>query len=250
MSNQSSQQSPDTVNSNKQLGLRKFSPMIIQTKEELLEAMKQGRIKSTKYNLLSDREKLFVELVCFGGYTGEQAVRAVVPGSKSPGAIANRIMSNPDVVETINELTVAKDRKFAAEISSARDMALDKLKFIMATTTDPALAASCAKIIMDKAEVYSKQANQKEDEPVGAVRFNIRVDNVNVNGAESPKKEEPVIIELTPEEINKAVGHEVINENTGEAIEPVSTDINPETGLPYVLKYEAINNYDDDGGNN
>lgn len=245
MSNQPNQQSPDTVNSNKQLGLRKFSPMIIQTKEELLEAMKQGRIKSTKYNLLSDREKLFVELVCFGGYTGEQAVRAVVPGSKSPGAIANRIMSNPDVVETINELTVAKDRKFAAEISSARDMALDKLKFIMATTTDPALAASCAKIIMDKAEAYSKQANQKEDEPVGAVRFNIRVDNVNVSGAGSPKKEEPVIIELTPEEINKAVGHEVINEDTGEAIEPVSTDVNPETGLPYVLKYEGINNYED-----
>lgn len=245
MSNQDNQPSPDTVNSNKQLGLRKFSPMIIQTKQELLEAMKQGRIKSSKYNLLTDREKLFVELVCFGGYTGEQAVRAIVPGTKSPSAIANRIMSNPDVVETINELSVAKDRKFAAEISSARDMALEKLKFIMATTTDPALAASCAKIILDKSEFYSKQTEAKDDEPVGAVRFNIRVDNVNVNGASSPKKEEPVIIELTPDEINKAVGHEVINEETGEAIEPVSTEINPETGLPFVLKYEGINNYDE-----
>ena len=154
-------------------------------------------------------------------------------------------MANPDVVETINELSIAKDRKFAAEISSARDMALDKLKFIMSTTSDPALAASCAKIILDKSEFYSKQTERKDDEPVGAVRFNIRVDNVNVHGAESPKKSEPVIIELSPEEINKAVGHEVVNPETGQAIEPVSTDINPETGLPFVLKYESINNYEE-----
>ena len=242
----SDQNQPDTVNSSKMLGLRKFTPMIIQTKEELMEAMRQGKLKSSKYNLLSDREKLFVELVCFGGYTGEQAVRAIVPGTKSPGAVANRIMSNPDVVETINELSVAKDRKFAAEISSARDMALEKLKFIMTNTSDQALAASCAKIILDKSEFYSKQTEKKDDEPVGAVRFNIHVDNVNVRGAESPKKEEPVIIELTPEEVNAAVGHEVINEETGQAIEPVSTEINPDTGLPYVLKYEGINNYEDD----
>ncbi len=244
MSNQDNQ-SQGSVNSNKQIGLRKFTPMVIQTKEELLIAMKEGRLKTAKYNLLNDREKLFVELVCFGGYTGEQAVRAIVPGTKNPGAIANRLMSNPDVVETINELSVAKDRKFAAEISSARDMALDKLKFIMATTTDPALAASCAKIILDKSEFYSKQTEHKDDEPVGAVRFNIRVANVNVNGAPSPKKDEPVIIELSPDEINKAVGKEVINEETGETIEPVNTEINPDTGLPFVLKYEGIDNYSD-----
>lgn len=243
--NQQKQLPTGTVNSSKELGLRKFSPMVIQTKEELMEAMKQGRLKTSKYNLLSDREKLFVELVCFGGYTGEQAIRAIVPGSKSPGAIANRIMSNPDVVETINELSVAKDRKFAAEISSARDMALDKLKFIMATTTDPALAASCAKIILDKSEFYSKQTENKDDEPVGAVRFNIRVDNVNVNGSSSPKKDEPVIIELSPDEINKAVGKEVINAETGEVTEVISSEVNPETGLPFVLKYEGINNYED-----
>lgn len=242
MSNQD-KQSQDSLNSSKQIGLRKFTPMIIETKEELMIAMKEGRIKSSKYNLLNEREKLFVELVCFGGYTGEQAVRAIVPGTKSPSAIANRIMSNPDVVETINELSVAKDRKFAAEIASAREMALDKLKFIMATTSDPNLAASCAKVILDKSEFYSKQVEQKDDEPVGAVRFNIRVDNVNVNGAESPKKSEPVIIELTPEEINKTVGKEVVNEETGEVIDPPVSEINPETGLPYVLKYEGIDNY-------
>jgi len=240
MMNSPENKSPDTINSSKQIGLRKFTPMIIETKEELIAAMQQGRIKTTKYNLLSDKEKLFVELVCFGGYTGEQAIRAIVPGSKSPSAIANRIMSNPDVVETINELSVAKDRKFAAEISNARDMALDKLKFIMSTTSDPALAASCAKIILDKSEFYSKQTEGKEDEQVGGVRFNIRVDNVNVNGAESPKKTEPVIIELTPEEINKTVGRDVVSEETGEVIE---SDINPETGMPYVIKYEGIDNY-------
>ena len=65
MSEQTNQQQ-DTVNSSKQLGLRKFTPMIIQTKEELMIAMKEGKIKSSKDNLLSDKEKLFVELVCFG----------------------------------------------------------------------------------------------------------------------------------------------------------------------------------------
>ncbi len=235
----------DSVNSSKAIGLRRFTPMIIQTKEELLEAMKQGRIKSSKYNLLNEKEKQFVELVCFGGYTGEQAIRAIVPGSRSPSAIANRIMSNPDVVQTIEELSVARDRKFAAEIASARDMALEKLKFIMATTSDDTLAASCAKTIMDKAEFYSKQADNKEDEQVGGVRFNIRVDNVNVEGSKSPKNSEPVIIELTPEEINRTVGKEVVNPETGETIDNTPKEVNPETGLPYVLKYEAIDNYND-----
>ena len=246
----SDQNQHDTVNSSKMLGLRKFTPMIIQTKEELMEAMRQGKLKSAKYNLLNDKEKMFVELVCFGGFTAEQAVRAIVPGTKSPGAAANRLMANPDVVQTIEELSVAKDRKFAAEIASARDMALDTLKFIMTTSSDPALKASCAKIILDKSEFYSKQTDKKDDEPVGGIRFNIKVDNVNVNGAQSPKQNEPVIIELSPEEINKAVGHEVINEETGQAVEPVSHDVNPDTGLPYVLKYEGIDNYTDNGDEN
>lgn len=241
--NETNQQPQDTVNSSKQLGLRKFSPMIIQTKEELIEALDQGRIKSSKYNLLTEREKRFVQLICFAGYTGEQAVRVIVPGTKNSTLIANRIMSNPDVIQTIEELSVAKDRKFAAEIASARDIALEKLKYIMTSTDDPALAASCAKIILDKSEFYSKQADKRDDEPVGGVRFNIRVDNVNVNGAESPKKSEPVIIELSPEEINKAVGKEVINEETGEAIEVITPEVNPDTGMPYVLKYEGVDNY-------
>lgn len=235
----------DTVNSSKQLGLRKFSPMVLQTKEELMEALDQGRLKSSKYNLLDQREKRFVQLVCFAGYTAEQAVRVIVPGTKNAGLIANRIMANVDVIETINELSVAKDRKFAAEIANARDVALDKLQYILATTSDEALAASVAKIILDKSEFYSKRGERKEDEPVGGVRFNIRVDNVNVNGAQSPKKDEPVIIELTPKEINAAVGREVVDEESGQALEGVDSEVNPETGLPYVLKYEGIDNYND-----
>ena len=121
-------------------------------------------------------------------------------------------------------------------------MALDKLKFIMATTSDPALAASCAKIILDKSEFYSKQNETPKDESVGGVRFNIHVANVNVNGAESPKKDEPVIIELSPEEINKAVGKEVVDDS-GEVIDSLVKEVDPETGMPYVLKYEGIDNY-------
>ena len=245
MENKTNLPSQDTLNSSKQLGLRKFSPMVLQTKEELMEALDQGRLKSTKYNLLDQREKRFVQLICFAGYTAEQAVRVIVPGTKNASLIANRIMANQDVIDTINELSVAKDRKFSAEIANARDVALDKLQYIMSTTTDEALAASCAKIILDKSEFYSKQGEQKENEPVGGVRFNIRVDNVNVHGAESPKKSEPVIIELTPEEKNRAVGREVVDVETGQPIEGVDPEVNPETGLPYVLKYEGINNYED-----
>lgn len=239
-----SESQQDTVNSNKKIGLRKFTPMVIQTKEELMEAMRQGRMKTSKYNLLNDKEKLFVELVCFGGYTGEQAIRVIVPGTKNPMAIANRLMSNPDVGETIDELSIAKDKKFKAQIQSNKEMALEKLMYIMNTTNDEALAASVAKTILDKAEFYAKQNETKDDEPVGGVRFNIRVDNINVSGTESPKKTEPVIIELTPEEINKSVGKTVIDE-TGEVIESTPTEINPDTGMPYVLKYEGIDNYND-----
>lgn len=239
-----SESQQDTVNSNKKIGLRKFTPMVIQTKEELMEAMRQGRMKTSKYNLLNDKEKLFVELVCFGGYTGEQAIRVIVPGTKNPMAIANRLMSNPDVGETIDELSIAKDKKFKAQIQSNKEMALEKLMYIMNTTNDEALAASVAKTILDKAEFYAKQNESKDDEPVGGVRFNIRVDNVNVNGTESPKKSEPVIIELTPEEINKSVGKTVIDES-GTVIESIPTEINPDTGMPYVLKYEGIDNYNE-----
>ena len=207
---------------------KKFNPMILQTKEELEIALKQGKLKTAKYNLLSDSEKRFVELVCFGGYTGEQAVRAINPGTKNPYAIANQVMANQDVKETIEELTLARDMKFKSEIVSARDMALSKVQYIMMTTKDETLAASCAKIILDKAEAAVKDSAKKPEEPVGQVKFNIQVENV-YNGGASPKVNDPVIIELTDEEINP----EEVKEKTAKAA------VDPDTGLSYTLHYQS-----------
>lgn len=235
---------PEQKSSDKKIGLaRAFQPMILQTKEELLVAMKSGQLKTSKYNLLNDQEKMFVELVCFGGYTAEQAMRVISPGCRNPAALANRMMTSTAVSETMEELTVAKTKKFSAEIASARDMALAKLQYIMTTTDDPNLAASCAKTILDKSEALLKQAEKKDDEPVGQVKFNIQVENVYTGGS-SPKKDEPVIIEISPEE-----------EKIVEALEakPKSKpkQINPDTGLPFVLHYEGVDNYnEDDGGDN
>lgn len=229
-----------------------FNPMILQTKEELSVALKQGKLKTAKYNLLSESEKQFVELVCFGGYSGEEAVRAINPGVKNPYSIANTVMSNPDVAATIQELTVAKDTRFKSEISSARDMALAKLQYIMATTKDESLAASCAKVILDKAETAIRDVTKgnKEDESVGAVKFNIQVENV-YNGNASPKNSEPVIIELTDEEINPAVqeAKEHLEELNSQIVESegkvgIHRGVN-ESGMPYTLHYEGVDNYND-----
>jgi len=238
--------SADMNSSNKKIGVqRAFEPLILQTKEELLVAMKQGKLKTSKYNLLNETEKLFVELVCFGGYTGEQAVKVISPGTKSCLAVANRIMANPAVVDTMNELTIAKDKKFAAEVSSAKEMALAKLQFIMATTEDQSLAASCAKTILDKAEAYSKASERKEDEGIGQVKFNIQVENV-YTGKGGPATDEPVIIELSPDEIKGSTVVDVKVDEKGKEI-PEDRPVNPETGMPYTLHYEGVDNYTDSG---
>ena len=227
---------------------RVLQPMILQTKEELLVALKQGQIKTSKYHLLNDTEKLYIELVCFGGYTGEQAVKAIQPGIRNATAAANKMLANPDVVATMEELTVAKDMKFKAEVSSARDMALAKLQYIMTTTSDDSLAASCAKTILDKAEASLKGSSNK-DEPVGQVRFNIQVENLYAGpGTQSPLQEEPVIIELTPEEIDPSIREaKKVKDKLEKRIQEIndSTDVNPETGLKYTLNYEGIDNYHD-----
>ena len=56
---------------------RTFTPDIISTKENLLTALRTGDIKSSKYNLLNEEEKLFVELVVFGDYNAEQAMMSI-----------------------------------------------------------------------------------------------------------------------------------------------------------------------------
>lgn len=226
---------------------RIFKPMILQTKEELLTALKAGQLTTSHYNLLDEQQKIFVELVCFGGYTAEEAMRVIIPTAKNPAALANRMLANKDIVITMDELTVAKTSRFKAEISSARDMALEKLQYIMSTTKDDSLAASCAKVILDKAGDALKDGKDK-DEAVGQVSFNIQVENVYTPGA-SPKQSEPVIIELTPEEIDSSIAEtKEIKEKLDKDIkkrkeELGQADVNPNTGLPYVLHYEGVNNY-------
>lgn len=226
---------------------RIFKPMILQTQEELLAALKAGQLTTSHYNLLDEQQKIFVELVCFGGYTAEDAMRCILPTAKNAAALANRMLANKDVVTTMDELTVARNTKFKAEVSSARDMALEKLKYIMTTTNDESLAASCAKVILDKAGDALKSDKDKE-EPVGQVSFNIQVENVYAPGT-NPKQDEPVIIELTPEEIDPAIAETKAIKGKLDADikkrkeELGQAEVNPNTGLPYVLHYEGIDNY-------
>jgi hypothetical protein len=235
---------------------RALQPKILETKEELLIALKSGQLKTSKYNLLSPNEKMYVELVVFGGYTGEQAVRCISPTVKNAAAISNRMLANPAVADTLEELSIQKDKKFMAEISSVRDMALSKLKYIMTTTSDQSLAASCAKVILDKAEAMMKNMDKKEEQ-VGGVRFNIQVENVYTGGA-TPASSEPVIIPIDIEEEEqvivekKAIEKELDNQIASKKaklrdlkakVEPQS--VNPSTGLPYVIAYEGVDNYTD-----
>lgn len=235
---------------------RALQPKILETKEELLIALKSGQLKTSKYNLLGPKEKLFVELVCFGGYTGEQAVKCINPSVKNTTAIANRLLADPNVADTLEELSIAKDKKFMAEVSSARDMALAKLKFIMSTTNDQSLAASCAKVILDKAEAVMKNHDKKEEQ-VGGVRFNIQVENV-YTGAGTPHTNEPVIIPIEADYEDTLIREKMEEENRldGEikaknarlrAINRKLKEepVNPNTGLPYTIAYEGVNNYED-----
>lgn len=235
---------------------RALQPKILETKEELLIALKSGQLKTSKYNLLSPNEKLYVELVVFGGYTGEQAVKCISPTVRNAQAISNRMLANPAVAETLEELSIQKDKKFMAEISSARDMALSKLKYIMSTTSDQSLAASCAKVILDKSEAIMKNHDKKEEQ-VGGVRFNIQVENVYTGGA-TPASAEPVIIPIDVEDeqiivekkaIEKQLDSQIASKKAkltalNKKVDPPK--VNPSTGLPYVIAYEGVDNYTDE----
>ena len=232
---------------------RVLVPRILETKQELLSALKAGQLKTSKYNLLNEKQRLYVELVVFGGYTGEQAVKCIDPAVRNPLAIANRIASDPLVQETLEELSIAKDKKFTAEISSARDLALQKLQYIMVTSKDEALQATCAKVILDKAEATMKN-KQQVDEGVGQVSFKIQVENLYTGGAVPPSSE-PVIIPIDAEEVDRELYKErellatevkqekqklkELKKKTSNQNLPV----NPDTGLPYTIAYEGIDNY-------
>jgi len=229
---------------------RILQPTILETKQELLTALKTGQIKTSKYNLLNDVEKTFVELMVFGDYTAAQAVRVMNPTTIHPAAIGNKYLANPDVAATIEELSIQRDKKFMAELSTAQDMALNKLKYIMGTTKDDALAAACAKTILDKAE--KRLVKNEKDEPVGQVRFNIQVENIYANGL---KPTEQIIIpiedaEFEEMEANKKEQLIKIDKEIQDRRAKLKEDrgskppINKKTGLPYTLAYEAVNVYD------
>ena len=230
-------------------GSRILQPKVIETKQQLLQALKNGELQTSKYNLLNQNEKLFVELVAFGDYTGEQAIRVIDPMIRAPQAAANRLLANPNIAATLEELTIQRDKKFMAEVSTARDMALNKLKYIMTTTKDDALAAACAKTILDKANDAMKNTN-KQEEQVGQVRFAIQVDNVYTGPVQNNyNKEEPVIITLEDQEEEKLRAEK--SQLQGEVDElkkkvPRSQPVNPSTGLPYIISYEGVNAYEGD----
>lgn len=230
--------------------MRVLQPKIIETKQQLLQALKNGELQTSKYNLLNQNEKLFVELVAFGDYTAEQAVRVIDPTIRAPQAAANRLLANPNVADTLEELTVQRDKKFMAEVSTARDMALNKLKYIMTTTKDDALAAACAKTILDKANDVMKNS-KKEEEPVGQVRFAIQVENVYTGDVSNNyNKEEPVIITLEDQEEASLKAEKAQLEKDVKELKqkknPVQQSVNPATGLPYIISYEGVNAYEGD----
>lgn len=218
--------------------VRKFEPMVITTKEELLLALKTGDIKTSKYNLLTEDQKLFVELIVFGGYTAQEAIKMVRPKAKSFKALANRWTALPNVAETLEELSQSKDRKFMAEISNARDMALSKLQFIMSTTKDDSLAAVCAKTILDKAEkaVASKDS---ESNVVEGIKFAIELAK-EVNSATNYNKDAVIIIPEDP--VIDADVEDVVEEDR-DLLEEVKGPSKSDKGLSYTLNYESVDNY-------
>lgn len=238
---------------------KEFSPIILQDKQEFLSLLKAGKFKYSKYNVLNDQEKTFVELVVFGGYTGEQAIKAIDPTVRNPKLIANRMVSNPDVAASLEELSMQKDKKFMTELSEARELALSKLLYIMANTEDHSLAAAVAKTIID-ASGKAVAANAKKDEgQVGQVKFSIQVENAYM-GQEMPIKPKPEPVVITVEdaqvaEVQKETQAKLdnLNEQVQKEQEKLNSikqsaanlPVNPQTGLPYTISYEGVNSYED-----
>lgn len=205
---------------------RTFAPDIITTKENLLVALRNGDIKSTKYNLLNEEEKLFVELVVFGDYQAEQAMMTI-RGSDYHKGQGNRMCARPNVADALEELSYKKNKKFMAEISSSRDLALRKLMYIMNTTEDESVAAACAKTILDKAD---KITTEKEAaNAVNAIQFNINL---------APK---PVDIANPKVDLDSPIIADVIDYD--EKVEKVIKPEENTSGLNFKLNYQSVDNY-------
>lgn len=207
---------------------RVFSPEIISTKENLLTALRNGDIKSAKYNLLNEEEKLFVELIVFGNYNAEQAMMSI-RGNNYHKGMGNRMCARPNVADALEELSYKKNKKFMAEISSSRDMALRKLMYIMNTTEDESVAAACAKTILDKSEKITTE--KQAADAVNAIQFNINLAPQPVD-ISNPKVDlnAPIIVDAKDYD-------EVVNEVLPDK-EPV-----PSSGLDFTLNYQKVDNY-------
>ena len=195
-----------------------FAPKILQSKEELLIALKSGDIKSSKYNALDEDQKLFVELVCFGGYKPGPAMKVIKPHFKDPYAAGHRMMHNQDVSDVIEELAFKRDKMWLAQVTSSRDMALNVMEYIMKTTDDDNLKVATAKAIVDAADKAVKQNTKTDDNKVTGLTFNF-------NMPAPPTHPEDVIIEGGNDE-------DVINIVDEEAVK--------KTGLPYKLNYAEM----------
>lgn len=205
---------------------RVFAPDIITTKENLLVALRNGDIKSSKYNLLNEEEKLFVELVVFGDYGAEQAMMSI-RGSDYHKGQGNRMCARPNVADALEELSYKKNKKFMAEISSSRDQALRKLMYIMNTTDDESVAAACAKTILDKAEKINTEKDAQN--AVNAIQFNINL---------APK---PVDISNPKVDLDSPVIMDVVDYD--EKVEKVIKPENNSSGLDFKLNYQSVDNY-------
>ena len=205
---------------------RTFTPDIISTKENLLTALRTGDIKSSKYNLLNEEEKLFVELVVFGDYNAEQAMMSI-RGSNYHKGMGNRMCARPGVADALEELSYKKNKKFMAEVTTSRDMALRKLMYIMNTTEDEGVAAACAKTILDKADKITTE--KQAADAVNAIQFHINL---------APQ---PVDISNPKVDLNAPIIHDV--KDYDEVIREVLPEEPKSSGLDFKLNYQNVDNY-------
>lgn len=201
---------------------RIFQPEILQTKEELRIALRNGEIKSSKFHMLDEAEQMFVEMIVFGNYKPAQAMKVLRPELSNYAAAARRMSARQHIAEVIEELTYKRDTLWLTRITSARETALGVMDYVMKTTDDPALKVATAKEIIKAADAAIKN-NKRPEEQVQGITFNIEFAPNTSNPNRGYNPDDVVIIE-------------------GEAPDPAS-------GMPYTLGYaeQIKKNYGQEG---
>ena len=146
---------------------KEFNPVVLQQKQELHDALSEGKIKSSKFNTLDIYEKQFVQLVVFSGYTPIQAIRACMPHIKNPAPAARRMAARADVAEVLEELTYAKKAYWMSQLETERELSLKKMVHIRNTTDDEALAAAVSDKIWGRANEELIKKEKQEDAITG-----------------------------------------------------------------------------------